>query len=79
MRVKEQLGHLQDGTGKAATQNDGAACLPLEIWANMSSAAKLVWEMKWTGTGLMPTRPIIVLADDVTVPAESSVLVTHKL
>eukprot|EP00959_Pyramimonas_sp_CCMP1952_P464158 9486134-Pyramimonas_sp.AAC.1 len=53
--VEEQDG--AEPTGRVrATQSNAANTLPLDIWKS-TGIAKMVWNMRWVQSGLMPQRP----------------------
>ena len=44
----------------------------MSVWAS-SDILQLTWHAKWTLKGLSPIRPVILLEDDLVIPAESGV------
>ena len=49
---------------------------PAQDWVAMEMV-ELLWVVKWTGTGLMPVRPMIVFKYDIVIP-QGSALVLAK-
>ena len=50
------------------------SALPQKVW-DSSEILLVTWHVKWTIKGLSPIRPLIVLREAVSIPAESAILV----
>ena len=47
-------------------QHCAGTAIPLTFWDNVSYVMKLTWAVKWATQGLMPVRPVVILAEEVT-------------
>ena len=72
-------------TGKAAVQEGTpgntklqtlATLLPISSWGGATSAAEVVFAVRWAPSGLMPTRPQVVLTAELSLPAGNGCLLT---
>lgn len=67
------------GTGQAegnkkdqpVNQQNVAAMLPQHLikWGDTSAVVTSLWSTKWTSSGLMPVRPVVVWTSDATLSA----------
>eukprot|EP00959_Pyramimonas_sp_CCMP1952_P441679 9246827-Pyramimonas_sp.AAC.1 len=54
--VEDDDGGEGGGPRVRATQSNAANMVPLEVWAS-TNIAKMMWNMRWVQSGLMPQRP----------------------
>jgi hypothetical protein len=58
-----------DSSGTKINQMSMAAALPLATWSTCAECVRIVWQMRWAPTGMMPVRPVLVLLSPATIPS----------
>lgn len=67
---------VQEGTPGNTKVQTLATLLPISCWGGTTSAAEVVFGVRWAPSGMMPTRPQVVLTAELSFPPANGCLLT---